>query len=267
MRVVLLLRRFGFKKNNQEAQEWSENHSLGYKIMFEYKGLEDIIFMALYCVAAFSALLAAVYLLWRRGNAFVGDEIRSSRVLRRWTAALMLAIVASHVWWYAIGTQCLADDWTVRTITVIMLDHVTLVPLAMAVLLAMLQDQRRRLWPWLVAQVPVVVFGVMGIIKRDWSWGNDTVHLYQLLVVTAFVVYYIFAVWNYGKWLLDNYADLERKEVWQSLVFAVFLFVFYELYTSNAGEMMKEYMAQVITLVIIAFLVWRVETLQELEGE
>ena len=31
------------------------------------------------------------------------------------------------------------------------------------------------------------------------------------------------------------------------------------------GEMAREYLSQVLTLVIIAFLVWRVETLQELK--
>ena len=226
-----------------------------------------MIFIALYCVAAFFALLACVYLLWRRGNAFVGDEITSSVRLRRWTAAFMLAIVGSHVWWYVIGVYWLADDWLVRTLTVILLDHTTLVPLVMGLLLAMLQDRRRPFWPWLLMQLPVTVLGVTGIVQRDWLYGNTLAHYWQLAIITVFIVYYIIALRQYGRWLLDNYADLDRKEVWQSMVFAVFLFVFYEMYTSNAGEMMKEYMAQGITLVIIAFLVWRVETLEELKEE
>ena len=225
-----------------------------------------MMFMVLYCVAAFTALLAGAYLLWRRGNAFA-DDVGSSRVLRRWTAALMAAMAASHVWWYGIGVWWLADDWLVRTILVIMLDHATLVPLVMGVLLALLQDRRRRLWPWLVAQVPVVVAAVVGIVRRDWFWGYEVAHYWQLAVVTVFIVYYILALRQYGRWLLDNYADLEHKEVWQSLVFALGLFVAYEIYTTNAGEMTKEYLAQAITLVIIAFLLWRVETLQELEGD
>jgi hypothetical protein len=47
-------------------------------------------------------------------------------------------------------------------------------------------------------------------------------------------------------------------------VFAVVLFAVYIVYTSNAGELMREYLSQVISIGIIAFLVWRVETLQEL---
>jgi hypothetical protein len=55
--------------------------------------------------------------------------------------------------------------------------------------------------------------------------------------------------------------------VWQSLVFALALFAAYEVYTTNAGELMREYLSQVLTLVIVGFLVWRVETLEELQNE
>jgi len=146
-----------------------------------------------------------------------------------------------------------------------MLDHATLVPLVMGVLLALLQDRRRPLWPWLVVQAPVVADGIVSIVQRDMFCGFELPHYWQLGVAVAFVVYYIFALRQYGRWLLDNYADLERKEVWQSLAFAIVLLLAYAIYTSNAGELMREYLSQVITIVVIAFLLWRVETLQELE--
>ena len=233
--------------------------------MYEYRGLQDIIFISLYCGVAFLAVVACLYLLLRRGNAFVGDEFKSSRRLRRWTAALLAAIAASHVWWYAIGVYWLADDRLVRNITTILLDHITLVPLTMAMLLAMLQDRRRPLWPWLVMQLPVVIFAIVGIAQRSTFYGYELVHYWQLVVVAVFIIYYIYALWQYGRWLLDNYADLDHKEVWQSLVFALALLAVYVIYTSNAGELMREYLSQVISIVIIAFLLWRVETLQELE--
>ena len=232
--------------------------------MYEYRGLQDVFFIMLYGGAAFLALLACLYLLFRRGNAFA-DDVRSSCVLRRWTAALMAAMAASHLWWYVIGTYWLADDRLMRNIIVIMLDHSTLVPLVMAVLLALLQDRRRPLWPWLVVQLPVVVFAVVGMTRRSMFFGYELPHYWQLAVVAVFITYYIYALRQYGRWLLDNYADLERKEVWQSLVFAIVLFAVYMIYTSNAGELMREYLSQVITVIIIVFLLWRVETLQELE--
>ena len=234
--------------------------------MYDYQGLQDVFFIMLYGMAGFFAMLACVYLLLRRGNAFA-EDVRSSCVLRRWTAAFMAAIVASHVWWYVLGTCFLTDDRLVRNITTIMLDHVTLVPLTMAVLLAMLQDRRRPLWPWLLAQAPEVLAAALGIAGRSEFWGYQVVHYWQLGVIAVFVVYYIISLKQYGRWLLDNYADLEHKEVWQSMVFIIMFLAVYMVYTSNAGELVREYLSQVITLVIIAFLLWRVETLQELDNE
>ena len=213
--------------------------------MYDYQGLQDVFFIMLYGMAGFFAMLACVYLLLR----------------------FMAAIVASHVWWYVLGTCFLTDDRLVRNITTIMLDHVTLVPLTMAVLLAMLQDRRRPLWPWLLAQAPEVLAAALGIAGRSEFWGYQVVHYWQLGVIAVFVVYYIIALRQYGRWLLDNYADLEHKEVWQSMVFIIVLLAVYMVYTSNAGELVREYLSQIITLVIIAFLLWRVETLQELDNE
>ena len=235
--------------------------------MYEYQGLQDVFFLMLYGMAGFFALLACLYLLFRRGNAFVGDEITSSLVLRRWTAAFMAAIAASHVWWYVLGIYWFTDDRLVRNITTIMLDYATLVPLTMAVLLAMLQDRRRSLWPWLLAQVPEVLAAALGIAGRSEFWGYQVVHYWQLGVIVVFVVYYIIALRQYERWLLDNYADLEHKEVWQSMVFIIVFLAVYMVYTSNAGELVREYLSQIITLVIMAFLLWRVETLQELDNE
>ena len=222
--------------------------------------------MMLYGGVTFFALLACLYLLFRRGNAFVGEEIKSSRVLRRWTAAFMAAVVASHVWWVLLGTQFLANDRLVRNIIAITLDHITFVPLMMCVLIRMLQDRRRPLWPLIPLFAPIAVLAVVCIVTHvDVFWS--VMEYYTVLLAVLFIIYYVRTLRQYGRWLLDNYADLERKEVWQSLLLLAFILFVHMAYTNNEGTLFMEYLAQVNTIVIIAFLLWRVETLQELESE
>ena len=232
--------------------------------MYGEQSLQDLVFMMLYGGVAMLAVVAALYLTFRHANA-IAPGVTSPKALRLWTAAFFLASALSHVWWYVLGSCWMTDDRLVRNITVIMLDHITLVPLVIAVLLTLLQDRRRPIWPWLLAQLPVVVAAIMGISMHSLFFGYEMAHYWQLAVITVFVVYYIFELRQYGRWLRDNFADLEHKEVWQSLLFAIVLFVVYEIYTTNAGELFKEYLAQVLTVAIIAFLIWRVETLQRLE--
>ena len=210
------------------------------------------------------ALAAGFYLLLRRSNA-IAPTITPPTALRRWTAAFFVAAALSHVWWFVLGVYWLTDDRLVRNITAATLDHITLVPLVMAMLLRMLQDRRRRLWPWVLTQTPIIVFAAIGIVRRNEFYGFEMTTYWQVAVIIVFVVYYIYSLVKYGRWLNQNYADLEHKEVWQSLLFVVALFAIYEVYFTNPGEMVREYLAQVNTIVIIAFLIWRVETLQTLD--
>ena len=85
--------------------------------------------------------------------------------------------------------------------------------------------------------------------------------------VVASFLYYVYALRKYGRWLADNFADLEHKELWQSLLLLACILLVYVVYTTNEGALAVEYLAQVLTLVIIGFVVWRVETLQTLVVE
>lgn len=232
--------------------------------MYGDQGLQDTLFIMLYGWAALLAVLACFYFLFSRGNLF-SETNTPPKELRLWAAAFMASVAASHVWWYVLGIYFLVDDRMVRNIVGITLDHITLVPLVMSMLLRMLQDRQRRLWPWFLTQVPIIVAAAVGIVRHDEFYGFEMTTYWQLAVMIVFVVYYIYSLVKYGRWLHENYADLEHKEVWQSLLFVVALFAVYEVYFTNPGEMAKEYLAQVNTIVIIAFLLWRVETLQTLE--
>lgn len=233
--------------------------------MYEYEGLRDMFFIMLYGGATMMALVAALYLWLRSGNA-VNREVESLKELRLWAAVFLASVAASHVWWSLLGTVWLTEDRVVRNIVAITLDRVTFVPLMMCVLLRMLQDRKRPLWPVAAAMVPFVVIAIVSFVLH-YDMFEWYIEAYSLLLGLTFFIYYVHSLRNYGRWLHDNFADLEHKEVWQSLLLLACILLVYVVYTTNEGGLALEYLAQVLTLVIIGFVVWRVETLQLLTIE
>jgi len=78
------------------------------------------------------------------------------------------------------------------------------------------------------------------------------------------IIYMVCAIRQYGRWLRDNYADLEHKEVWQNfLVLGIFLLA-YAIYSLDAGELIYEYAMKVTVVIVVGYLLWRVETLSDL---
>ena len=230
--------------------------------MYEHLGLQDISFIMLYGGAAMLAVVGFCYLLLTPGNAF-SSSIKPPRVLRGWTAAFMAFIALSHVWWVVLGTVWLHEDRLVRNAVAIMLDSVTLMPCMMAVLLRMLQDRQRPLWPIGVAMIPMVAVVAVCVSIRCGAFER-IMQIYLLVMAVIFVVYFIRALHQYRRWLLDNYADLERKEVWQSLLAITCILLMFVAYKINFGGLLMEYVIQLNTLIIICFLLWRVETLPTL---
>ena len=231
--------------------------------MYEHLGLQDISFIMLYGGAAMLAVVGCSYLLLTPGNAFSSD-IRPPKTLRGWAAAFMAFVALSHVWWGVLGIFWLHEDRLVRNAVAIMLDSVTLMPSMMAMLLRMLQDRKRPLWPIGLAMIPVVAVVIVCIFIRCGAF-EPILQIYLLALAVIFVIYYIRAVRQYGRWLRDNYADLERKEVWKSLVTITCILLMFVAYKVSGG-MLMEYVTQINTIIIIGFLLWRVETLQTLES-
>lgn len=231
--------------------------------MYAPQSLQDILFLMFYSSIAMLALMAGIYLGLRRSNA-IAPSVNPPKALRQWTAAFFVTAAMSHVWWFVLGTYWLADDRLVRNIICILLDHITLVPLVMALLLRMLQDRQRKIWPWAATEVIVIGGAAWGIATHN-DLGLDLMHTCQIGIIIIFIIYFVYMLVKYNRWLNENYADLDHKEVWQSLLFAVVLFIIYQIYATNPGDMSREYLSQVNTLIIIVFLLWRVETLQELE--
>ena len=224
--------------------------------------LEDAIFVMLYAVVTVLAALGCVYLLFRRGNAFAADVTPPVR-LRRWTAAFFGIIAAGHVWYLPAMAFSSSEAFERCMLIGGLLDCLLTIPVALIVMLCMLQDRRRPLWPVWAAVAPLVILMAWSVVTRSYAlmpWLQG----YFLLASIGFMIYMVFEVRQYGRWLRDNYADLEHKEVWQSLlVLAVIMFVFV-YYVTGYGCITYEYIIQVSGLLLIGHLLWRVETLADL---
>jgi AraC-like DNA-binding protein len=209
------------------------------------------------------ALLASCYLLFRRGNAFAPDITPPLR-LRRWTAAFFAVFVVNHVW-YMGPTFFFTSSEDVQLANLVggLLDCMTFFPLAIVVLLTMLQDRRRPLWPVAVIVAPLVVGMAWSVATRSGALVPVLIG-YLLLMSIGLIVYMVRALRQYGRWLRDNYADLEHKEVWQSFVVLAIIVLIFAIYALNGGDLAYEYILQLVVIVLICYLLWRVETLSDL---
>ena len=224
--------------------------------------VQTILFIVIYTITGVVPLMAALYLLLRRGNAFAPDTTPPLR-LRRWTASFFAVTTLAHVWWLLFYIYS-GDPHSVGYLTAIVLDYVTLLPSIVGTLLAMLQDRRRPVWPAFVAMIPIVAIG--GVLMTGPNERLAQIGVaYIVLLYVLFAVYVAFAVRQYGRWLRDNYADLEHKEVWftcmLSLVF-ILLLIFYAIVETNTT---LTCILHVIEIVLFGLLLWRVETLPTLE--
>ena len=223
---------------------------------------EETLFIMLYTAVTTMALMASCYLLFRRGNAFAPDITTPVR-LRRWTGVFFASIALNHVWYmpFLFLTSC--EDIMLANLIGGMLDSMTVLPLSIVVMFAMLQDRRLPLWPIAVATAPITI-GMAACVVMGGEALYPVIYAYVMLLAIAVIGYMVRALRQYGRWLRDNYADLEHKEVWQSfVVLAIILstFTVYELCDEGSTYL---YALQAISVVLIGYLLWRVETLSDL---
>ena len=178
---------------------------------------------------------------------------------------VFLAFLAVGHLWY-LPAACSTSDEAIMTSMLVgaLLDCVTVFPVAIIILLCMLQDRRRPLWPVVVVILPLVMIVVASIVNRSYDllpWGRG----YLVLMGLGITVYMVRAVRQYGRWLRDNYADLEDKGVWKSFVVLAAIVLMFGYYSSGESSMTYEYIIQVCGILLTGFLLWRVETLPQLE--
>lgn len=225
----------------------------------------DSLYLIVYGGSMIFALIACIYLLFRRSNA-IAPEVTPPLRLRRWVAAFFAIMVMSHISWFVlVKFSSFFGNPLICLIVAAALDCMVLIPLIMGMLLAMLQDRCRPLWPFILTSLPVAALFAVAAYRHDlvlvpWVQG------YFILMTVVMFIYMAIAVRQYSLWLRNNYADLENKEVWQSfLVLAICLLVL-SFYIYSSSGMTYEYAVQVFDYLFIAILLWRVETLQTLEN-
>ena len=222
-----------------------------------------ILFFILYGITGVVPFIAALYLLLRRGNA-IAPGVTPPLRLRRWTAAFFVVTSVAHVWWllffiYSGNLQSLSY------LVLVMLDCVSLFIAFSGMLLAMLQDRRRSVWPAFVAMIPFVALYGMFMVNPNTLVGHISA-AYLVLLGLLFTAYMVLAIRRYGRWLNDNYSDLENKKVWLCQTVALVCMLLFILYVL-AVDMVLIWLIHIFELVIVGLLLWRVETLPQLESK
>ena len=223
---------------------------------------ELILFTMLYGGVGVASLIASIYLCLRKGNAFAADVTPPLR-LRYWAAALFAVFFMGHIWWYLFYIFS-SNIHSVGFMLVSLLDCVGLLITIPGTLFAMLQDRKRPVWPIVTATIPYAVLMGLNAVSSDNYFLNIAI-VFILMAYVAFTIYMAFAVRQYGRWLRDNYADLEHKEVWLSHVLIIVLLMLIIIYGFDGSNMTISYIVQFIALALIGLLTWRVETLPKLE--
>ena len=223
---------------------------------------EDTLFIMLYAAVTMLSLIACFYLLFRRSNAIAPDVTPPIR-LRRWTAAFFAAFTLNHIWYMPIFFLASREAIMMTDLIGGLLDFMTFFPLMIALLIVMLQDRRRPLWPVAVMVAPLIVGNALSVATHSYDY-LPIGYCYFLLMCICLIIYMVCALRQYGRWLRDNYADLEHKEVWQSFVvlaIVLLVFVVYALINENSIYI---YVMLVMNALLICYLLWRVETLSDL---
>ena len=124
--------------------------------MYDQQFQGDVFYMMFYAGVAVMSMIACCYLLFSRGNAFVPD-ITSPLRLRRWVAAFFASMTLSHVWYLPMFYLTSVEDIKMVYYTGALFDFMMVFPLAIAIMLVMLQNRRHPLWPIALMIAPIVV--------------------------------------------------------------------------------------------------------------
>jgi AraC-like DNA-binding protein len=227
-------------------------------MFFEQKSPEVILFFILYGITGVVPFIGALYLLLRRANAIAPGVTPPVR-LRRWAASFLIVAALAHVWWILFYLYS-GNMHSVTYMVIVAIDFVGMVTTIAGTMLSMLQDRRRPVWPAFVAMIPFMVLWVLQMTNPGGLF-IDIAIVYNMVIYVLFFIYMVFALRRYGRWLNDNYADLENKKVWLNQLVSlgyVLTFILYVLVDTNLNLI---FLLHFVELVFFCLLVWRVDTL------
>lgn len=223
---------------------------------------EDTLFIIFYTLVTGMAMMASFYLMFRQGNAIAADITPPVR-LRRWTAVFFASVALNHIWYMPIFFLSSTEGILMTDLIGGLLDCMTLFPLAIVVLSVMLQDRRRPLWPVALMMIPIIAAGIFNVANHSYAL-LPLIYIYFFLMCLGLIIYMVRALKQYGRWLRDNFADLENKEVWQSFVVLTIIMLVFVVYAFTSEGPAYQYAMQAVIFVLICYLLWRVETLSNL---
>ena len=223
----------------------------------------SILYLLLHGAGIAVGTVLCLYLLLCRGKAIAPDITPPTR-LRRWAAALFGVMALAHVWWILFYTYS-DDTRSVIYGLLVAIDCMVLPPVFVGTLLNMLQDRRRPLWPIFIVMTPCAVIAVLQTALPEINLTTPNM-IYGLVIAVAFIIYMVVAVRQYGRWLRDNYADLEHKEVWLSLALLIGLMILLMSFEYTDNYVMST-IAHLIGFPLAGLLLWRVETLNDLSTD
>ena len=213
-------------------------------------------------------IMMAVYLLTSRRNAF-GTELVTDQRLRRKAGRLIfiytliyLTNIPMLLW--------LADDLQLLQMASVTVDMTIWCPVVLHFLLELLQD--RRHWDNRLLLISVLaVMPLTGWLLTGHAWWKWAVYGMYIAEVVFFIGWYIRAAIAYHRFLADNYADLEHKEVtwsWIILSSMFFSFINYLLMLFQSDMQIcvaLSYIFHLADILFIGIIVWYIDHQQVLE--
>ena len=235
---------------------------------FDMKAIVFYQYLIHFAVMMTILIMMAVYLLTSRRNAF-GTELVTDQRLRRKAGRLIFIYTLIYLTNIPM-VLWLADDLQLLQMASVTVDMTIWCPVVLHFLLELLQD--RRHWDNRLLLISVLaVMPLTGWLLTGHAWWKWAAYGMYIAEVVFFIGWYIRAAIAYHRFLADNYADLEHKEVtwsWIILSSMFFSLINYLLMLFQSDMQIcvdLSYIFHLADILFIGIIVWYIDHQQILE--